>query len=415
MEEARSDCDSTSSASVCAFAGGARPPSDEESAVPPALPRSSVLLPRQPPLRVQALPQYRRTCMALLRTDPLSHLKREHFKAAIHRLGDSLQISESTQELAASFFERYAKRIGYLPANGERFKYLVSTTIFAAGIRQGLGITMGEVAARAGLTLKKMRHKVWRFCRMEGIRLFRGPRNVEALLNRMCQHFQMPRKRVAVVQAGAQIFAMASDGWITTGRLWANVVAGAFVLAARAYHFRVHPGDVARMICLREAMVRTRLREMESLLMSMLKLMPWGDCVTWRSLHVYVHFVLDYWDVLVPLLPELERQRREREKQRLPRGGMDEEERRRGAPAVLFQRRAMSRSRSRCGGKAQTTVVASGGGDSSAVRQAPLAEHGPPHSAVPPTLDLEPNEQRKGRRRGRRVANSEEVEDLLIH
>jgi len=58
----------------------------------------------------------------------------------------------------------------------------------------------------------------------------------------------------------------------------------------------------------------------------MLRLLPWGHLVTESSMHLYVRFVVDFWEVLLPLAPELRRLKRESNKRLLEEEELEEEE-----------------------------------------------------------------------------------------
>lgn len=294
-----SDC-----GAVSTFAGELKSVSREVFALPP-MHQGGALCPARPKIRVEALPHHRRYSLDLLREDPKRAQRASRCRAAVVLLSDALQLQASLHEPATSLLVRHCQRAGGIPKALPRLKPLVGACILAVSTRQGLGITISEVAARAGLPLNHVQKAVWRVCKVNGLRLWRGPQNVESLLIRICDHFQLSRQRSNVVATANKVMAIANEGWIATGRRWACVVAASFVHAAQAHYYRVDMEDLAKMLAVGHTTIRSRVEEIGKLMLSMLRLLPWGNMVSMRSLHAYLLFVVDHWDLLVPIAPEL--------------------------------------------------------------------------------------------------------------
>lgn len=280
---------------------------------PTWVPRSSSLARVSVPLRVEARPHHIKNAQQLLWRDTQYHHRIQRTKAAIDLLGNALAVSESTRELAVNLALRHCRRLGQCPAKGPRLKALVSGAMLIASVRQGLGVTIGEVAVRAGIDVNVLKRNVWKICKLNGFRMIRTQKNVESLLERMCEHFKLTQQRGAVCDAGVKIYAMACRGWVNTGRMWALVVAAAFVLSARAYYYHVKVAGLAKLLAASETTIQKRVGEIEKMLVGLLHLMPWGFMVTPASLHLYMRFLLDFWEIILPLAPELRRLKMERE------------------------------------------------------------------------------------------------------
>ncbi|CAE8588907.1 unnamed protein product, partial [Polarella glacialis] len=102
-------------------------------------------------------------------------------------------------------------------------------------------------------------------------------------------------------------------GWLSTGRMWSFLVSAAFLLAARAYHYSVDVEDVARMLGINASTIEVRIREIKTLLVSLLRFLPWGHMVSTKNVHVYLLFAVDFFEILEPVAPMLRRQQLEME------------------------------------------------------------------------------------------------------
>jgi len=241
-------------------------------------------------------------------------------RQAIELLSESVRLQHSVNDPATALLVRHCQATKGVPSSGPRLKRLVSACVLAASARQGLGLTIHEVAAQAHLPLREVQKAVWKVCKVNGVRLVRGQQNVDAFLYRLCEQLQLSQQRSAVCTTASRLVSIANEGWMATGRKWVFVVAAAFTLAARAYHFEVRLESLARVLAIRTAGIEMRLRELSQLLQSQLSPLPWGHMVTVSNIHSYLLFAVDYFDVLKAAAPELTRKRREEEQGRADAG-----------------------------------------------------------------------------------------------
>mmetsp|Transcript_28465 Transcript_28465/g.59108 ORF Transcript_28465/g.59108 Transcript_28465/m.59108 type:complete len:362 (+) Transcript_28465:2-1087(+) len=232
-------------------------------------------------------------------------------KEAISLLVSAVRVQDSVHEPALALLLKHCQRTSRVPTKGRRLKKLVCACVLAVSSRQGMGLTIHEVAAQAELPLNEVQKSLWRVCKVNGVRLVRSQANVDALLHRICDSLQLQHQRGAVCAAASRIMALANEGWIATGRSWAFVVCAALVLALRAYHFAVTPERVGRTICIQAGTIQSRIKEIKQILLSLCKVLPWGHLVDNSNLHVYLIFVLDFSDVLKPAAKKLRQQAQE--------------------------------------------------------------------------------------------------------
>ncbi|CAE8611449.1 unnamed protein product [Polarella glacialis] len=234
-------------------------------------------------------------------------------RAAISLVTNAAGLSSSVQEPAQALLLDYCQRAASVPGKGPRLKRLVSACILIASSRQGMGLTIHEVACHARLRVIEVQKMIWKVCKACGVRVLRDRKNLDSLLLRICQHLNLNTQRGAVCSAASQLVHIACKGWLSTGRMWSFLVSAAFLLAARAYHYSVDVEDVARMLGINASTIEVRIREIKTLLVSLLRFLPWGHMVSTKNVHVYLLFAVDFFEILEPVAPMLRRQQLEME------------------------------------------------------------------------------------------------------
>merc|ERR1712129_333034 len=190
---------------------------------------------------------------------------------AIGVLSASVRIPEVVQEPALALLVRHCNRQRAFPRQAKRLKRLVGACVLAASARQGMGLTIHEVAARTNLPVGEVKRQVWKVCKLNGIRLVRSQENVEAMLQRLCNSLRLGEQRAAVCDAAKQLVLIAEEAWITTGRMWAFVVCAALLLALKAYHYIVDAETLGSVIGVGPSSINIRVAELKRILVSLLQ------------------------------------------------------------------------------------------------------------------------------------------------
>lgn len=258
-------------------------------------------------LRVEAAPDERFVARETRdRVQRVSRCRRE-----VMRLTDALLLQCSVSEPSVTMALRHSCRTRRLPKELHALRRLAAACVLIVGSRQGLGLTLGETAAQAGLRVGELKRTVWKVCKVGGMRLQRGETNAKALLQRISEKLQLNRQRGAICDAALKLLHVGERGWLNEGRHWAGTVAAALVLAAQVYLTPVNTAGLARMLAIYEGTLNARLNELRRLLVALLRPLPWGDVVTLHSIHSYTLFALDHYEVIETALPELRRRKRE--------------------------------------------------------------------------------------------------------
>jgi len=192
-------------------------------------------------------------------------------------------------------------------------KCMASSCVLIAANRQGHGLTVHEIAAKAELPLGLVQKQVWRICMANGVRLVRNAANTEALIMRICDNLGLRQQRSGVCKVAVRLVKVSEWGWLATGRRWVYVVAAAFYLAAQTYCFQIEAKSIAEVLYISEHMIKARLLELKKILLSLFQTLPWAGMVNLNNLHVYLLFVLENFEVLCAATSELRRRRLEAE------------------------------------------------------------------------------------------------------
>lgn len=256
-------------------------------------------------LRTEPVASHRRNTDLWVKDE---NYRRERFarcKAAIVRVSDALQLQSSVHNVAESLALRFVQQEGQLPIKVHRLKLIISAIVFTASVKQGVGVTLAEVAEKANVPRNKLRQAVWKISRCVGVRIVRTEQHLSSLMLRICDNFRLYGQRSAVVAVARKLYSIANDGWIVTGRYWGPVVGACWTIAAESYNYVVHLGSLARFLSVQPGTVDRRMRELKRVILSTMKVLPWGDIVDFKNLHMYIHFVVEYWEDLAAAMPEL--------------------------------------------------------------------------------------------------------------
>jgi len=245
----------------------------------------------------------------------MQQAKRVHrCRVGITRVSLAIQVQVSVIEPALNLMMRHCKRVsstGAVPAQPKRLKCLSCACILIASSRQGLGVTIQEVAAKADQPLGNLQKKVWQVCMANGVRLLRNAANTTALLNRICDGFNLTveHQRGAICAAASRLMLLAEWGWVATGRHWVYIVGAAFMMAAKAYHVAINLDALGVVLCIPTGTILKRMAEIQRIVISLLRDLPWGHMVNAANIHAYMHFALEFFEVLAPASVELRKER----------------------------------------------------------------------------------------------------------
>eukprot|EP00413_Alexandrium_margalefii_P045282 CAMPEP_0204582564 /NCGR_PEP_ID=MMETSP0661-20131031/45291_1 /ASSEMBLY_ACC=CAM_ASM_000606 /TAXON_ID=109239 /ORGANISM="Alexandrium margalefi, Strain AMGDE01CS-322" /LENGTH=343 /DNA_ID=CAMNT_0051591857 /DNA_START=27 /DNA_END=1055 /DNA_ORIENTATION=+ len=269
-----------------------------------SVPRSQAVVGPPGLLKLRPTPRERAESRLVIVDDEKRRKRVQRCRDAISVCCNSVGVQESVHQPALALLLKHCQRTSRLPSKGLHLKRLVCACVLAVSARQGMGLTLHEVAAQAELKVSQVQRAVWRLCKVNGVRLVRSPANVDSLLHRICEGLGLSHQRGAICAAAARLVTIANEGWIATGRTFAFVVCAALVLALRAYHFPFTSEQVGRTVCIGPSTIEARVVELKRVIVSLCRVLPWGHLVNSANLHVYVLFVVDFYDVLRPVAEE---------------------------------------------------------------------------------------------------------------
>merc|ERR1719350_1265968 len=182
---------------------------------------------------------------------------------------------------------------------------MVGACVILGCAKTGIGIGLAEVASKIGAERRNVQRAVNAVSKTCGVRSLRGQRHVESLVERIFDHFGINMQRSELLKMTLLVYQIAQDGWVVTGRNWAPAIAAAFTLAARSLNHAVDIKSMATFLCTSKFTIEKRINELRVLMLSIIKHLPWGDAVDFKNVHMYIQFVVDFWEELVAAMPHL--------------------------------------------------------------------------------------------------------------
>eukprot|EP00927_Polykrikos_kofoidii_P049941 TRINITY_DN43911_c0_g1_i1.p1 TRINITY_DN43911_c0_g1~~TRINITY_DN43911_c0_g1_i1.p1 ORF type:complete len:448 (-),score=61.24 TRINITY_DN43911_c0_g1_i1:70-1332(-) len=229
-----------------------------------------------------------------------------HRRTAIDFMADIVGLQEVVREHAVLLMEKHCTRKKRTPRRPLHLRCLAGACLYLVSVRDGAGLTLEEMAARAECpSFQELSKATWNVCKVNGIRVVRTGVHCEALVHRLSVVGKLNINREVVSAVACRLVEIADWGWISVGRHWTYVVVAAFILACKLYVVDVDVDAIALKLGISLAAVFKRESEMKKLVISLLRPLPWGRVVSMRNVYGFLLFAVEFAEVLKAALPEL--------------------------------------------------------------------------------------------------------------
>merc|ERR1712007_81659 len=75
-----------------------------------------------------------------------------------------------------------------------------------------------------------------------------------------------------------------------------------FTMAARSYHVDINISDLGKLFYLTNVnTILKRISEINIVIINLLRPVPWGHLVTDKNCYLFIHFAIEFYELLLPM------------------------------------------------------------------------------------------------------------------